>query len=127
MKAISKFLWGAILAGGLAYSGAAAAQEAPTTPPVTINPGDVLNTDDMDHLTVGTGVDIVTLTNQTLTAVNTGNTVNGETVSSGDVNIGTDAFSGYSGLANFVINTGHNNNLQASLNLTVVVGPAGGD
>lgn len=122
MKAFSKTLWGAVLAGGLAYCGAASAQEVPTTPPV--NPGEVLNTDDMQHLTVGTGVDIVTITQQTLTAVNNGNSVNGDTVSSGDIDIGTDAFSGYSGLANFVINTGHNNNLQASLNLTVVLGPA---
>lgn len=122
MTGIGKFLQAAILVGGLAYSGAASAQEVPVTPPV--NPGEVLNSDDMEHLTVGAGVDIVTITQQTLTAVNSGNSVSGDTVSSGDVNIGSDAFSGYSGLANFVINTGHNNNLQASMNLTIVLGPA---
>jgi len=122
MTGIGKLLRATILVGGLAYSGAALAQEVPVTPPV--NPGEVLNSDDMEHLTVGAGVDIVTITQQTLTAVNSGNSVSGDTVSSGDVNIGSDAFSGYSGLANFVINTGHNNNLQASMNLTIVLGPA---
>jgi len=126
MKAIGKFLNGAVLAGSLAYCGTASAQEVPTTPPPT-NPGEVLNSDDMEHLNVGAGVDIVTITQQTLTAVNNGNSVNGDTVSSGDIDIGTDAFSGYSGLANFVINTGHNNNLQASMNVTIVLGPEGAD
>jgi hypothetical protein len=93
------------------------------------NPGDVtevLSTEDMDALAGGTGVDIVMITDQTLTAVNTGNTVFGETVTSGEVNLGSGAFSGYSGLGNFVINTGHNNNLQSSMSVSVVLAPPPG-
>jgi hypothetical protein len=80
----------------------------------------------MDALAGGTGVDIVMITDQTLTALNSGNTVIGETVGSGQVNLGSGAFSGYSGLGNFVINTGHNNNLQSSMSVSVVLAPPEG-
>ena len=69
------------------------------------------------------GVDVMMITDQTLTATNHGNTVIGETIGSGQVNIGSNAFSGYSGLGNFVINTGHNNNLQSSMNVSIVLAP----
>jgi hypothetical protein len=68
----------------------------------------------------------VSITDQTLDAVNSGNSVNGVTVGSGGVDIGSNAFSGYSGLGNFVINTGHNNNLQSSMSVSVVLAPPPG-
>jgi hypothetical protein len=68
-------------------------------------------------------VEIVVITDQTLNAVNAGNTVSGDVVSSGQVSLGSGAFSGYSGLGNFVINTGHNNNLQSSMNVSIVLPP----
>jgi hypothetical protein len=121
MQTVTKFLKGVIFAGGLASATFASAQEMPAS-----NPGDVtevLSTEDMDALAGGTGVDIVMITDQTLTAVNHGNTVIGDTVGSGEVNLGANAFSGYAGLGNFVINTGHNNNLQSSMNVSVVLAP----
>lgn len=124
MQTVTKFLKGALFAGGLASATFASAQEMPAS-----NPGDVtevLSTDDMDALAGGTGVDIVMITDQTLTALNSGNTVIGETVDSGQVNLGSGAFSGYSGLGNFVINTGHNNNLQSSMSVSVVLAPPEG-
>jgi hypothetical protein len=36
--------------------------------------------------------------------------------------IGSNAFSGFDGVGNFVLNTGHNNNLQSSLNVSIVLG-----
>ena len=77
----------------------------------------------MEALSGGTGVEVVIDTDQVLTATNTGNTVSGDVVSSGQVNIGANAFSGYDGIGNFVINTGHNNNLQSSMNVAVVLAP----
>jgi len=62
----------------------------------------------------------VAMTNQTLTALNSGNTVNAENLTTGDVSIGSGAFSGFNGVGNFVFNTGNNNNLQGSLSITII-------
>lgn len=121
MQTVTKFLKGMLFAGSLASAGFASAQEIPASASGDVT--ELLSTEDMDALAGGTGVDIVTITNQVLTATNTGNTVIGETVGSGDVNLGAEAFSGYSGLGNFVINTGHNNNLQSSMSVSVVLAP----
>lgn len=123
MQNVTKFLKGLLFAGTLASAGFASAQEAPSSDPSQTT--EVLSAEDMDALAGGTGVDIVMITNQTLTAFNSGNSVSGETVSSGQVNLGQGAFSGYSGLGNFVINTGHNNNLQSSMSVSVVLPPDG--
>jgi hypothetical protein len=67
------------------------------------------------------------ISDQTLTAINSGNTLTASTIGSGDINLGQGAFSGFAGLGNFAINTGHNNNLQSSvsisINITAPVGP----
>ena len=124
MQTVTKFLKGAIFAGGLASAGLASAEELPASGPADVT--EVLSMEDMDALAGGTGVDIVMITDQTLTAFNNGNTVSGDTVTSGQVNLGANAFSGYSGLGNFVINTGHNNNLQSSMSVSVVLAPPPG-
>lgn len=85
-----------------------------------------MSTDDLGALSGGTGVDVDVITEQTLTAVNTGNTVTGQTVTSGQINIGANAFSGFEGVGNFMMNTGHNNNLQSSMNVSVVLAPTPG-
>jgi hypothetical protein len=121
MQTVTKFLRGAIFAGGLASASFASAQEIPASPPADTT--EVLSMDDMDALSGGTGVEVIVITDQVLTANNNGNTVIGDTVGSGDVTLGAGAFSGYSGLGNFVINTGHNNNLQSSMNVSIVLAP----
>jgi hypothetical protein len=60
------------------------------------------------------------LSKQTLTALNTGNQVNGESVVTGNVNVDPSAFNGFNGIGNFVFNTGNNNNLQGSLSVTIL-------
>lgn len=115
--------WMLPFAAALAFAGAAFAEESPLAPDAAADAA-VLSAADMDALSGGTGVDVNTLTEQTLSAVNAGNSVNGETVSSGQLSIGANAFSGYNGVGNFVINTGHNNNLQSSMNVSVVLPPA---
>jgi hypothetical protein len=48
------------------------------------------------------------------------NTVNaGGNVSSGNVSLGQDAFKDFAGVGNFVINTGHNNNLLGNLSVAI--------
>lgn len=123
MKSVTK-AQAIVLAAALASAGAAAAQEPLATPaPAPAGEAEVLSLDDMDALSGGTGVEVVVDTGQVLTATNTGNTVTGDVVGSGEVNIGPGAFSGYDGIGNFVINTGHNNNLQSSMNISIVLTP----
>lgn len=123
MKSVTKHWIGLPLAAALAFASAAYAQDAPSALAAT-DGTEVLSTETMEALAGGTGVDVTTLTEQTLNAVNAGNSVTGNTISSGQVNIGAHAFSGYGGIGNFVINTGHNNNLQSSMNVSVVLAPA---
>jgi hypothetical protein len=66
---------------------------------------------------------VIQHTTQTLTANNAGNTINGDTVVSGAVNLASNAFNGYDGIGNFVINTGHNNNLQGSISVSIALTP----
>ena len=126
MQTVSQNLRGVVLAAGLAFAGVAAAEEVPSpalAQPAQAGEPELLSMEDMDALAGGTGVDVTTITQSTMDAVNSGNTVTGETVGSGQVNIGSAAFAGYNGLGNFVINTGHNNNLQSSMNVSVVLAP----
>jgi len=125
MKSVTK-VRGILIAAMLASAGAASAQEATLTASASPAPADeteLLSLKDMDALAGGTGIEVVIDTGQVLTATNTGNSVTGDTVSSGQVNLGSGAFSGYDGIGNFVINTGHNNNLQSSMNVSVVLTP----
>ena len=125
MKSVTK-VRGILFAVALASAGAASAQEASLTASASPAPADeaeLLSSEDMDALSGGTGVEVVIDTDQVLTATNTGNSVIGDVVGSGQVNLGTGAFSGYNGLGNFVINTGHNNNLQSSMNVSILLTP----
>ncbi|MGE0531970.1 MAG: hypothetical protein AB7G40_09485 [Hyphomonadaceae bacterium] len=125
MKSVTK-VRGILIAAVLASAGVASAQEATLTASASPAPADgteLLSLEDMDALAGGTGIEVVIDTGQVLTATNTGNSVTGDTVSSGQVNLGSGAFSGYDGIGNFVINTGHNNNLQSSMNVSVVLTP----
>ena len=123
MKTRTTIRKGAVLAGALALANTAAADELHSAQSLPDEGMTELSLEDMDALAGGTGVDVVLITDQTLTATNTGNTVTGDVVGSGQVNLGSGAFSGYSGLGNFVINTGHNNNLQSSMSVSVVLAP----
>ncbi|MBN9319888.1 MAG: hypothetical protein J0I28_09410 [Caulobacterales bacterium] len=78
----------------------------------------------LDDMRGGDGSNAIIVTEQTLKAVNTGNSVIGETVVSGDVTLGSGAFSGYNGIGNFAINTGNNNNLQSSVSVSIIVTPS---
>lgn len=125
MKNVTPTIQGLIFAASLAIAPAAVAQEASPSPAPALQPADeeVLSLEDLNDYAGGTGVEVNVDTDQVLTAVNSGNTVTGETVNSGTLNIGSNAFSGFEGVGNFVMNTGHNNNLQSSMDVTVVMTP----
>jgi hypothetical protein len=127
MKSVTK-VRGILIAAVLVTASAASAQEALPASASQAKAGEteLLSSDDMDALSGGTGVEVIVDTDQFLTATNNGNTVTGDTVGSGQVTIGSGAFSGYDGIGNFVINTGHNNNLQSSMNVSVVLTPVPG-
>jgi hypothetical protein len=61
------------------------------------------------------------MTDQSLSAVNTGNTINATSLVSGAISLTDSALSGFSGVGNFLMNTGANNNLQSTMSVTVVI------
>jgi hypothetical protein len=77
----------------------------------------------MAALSGGQGADVEVLTTQQLTGATSNNTVNAGTVISGPVTFSENALSGFSGVGNFVINTGANNTLQGAINISVVSAP----
>lgn len=80
----------------------------------------VVDAADLSEMSGGQAV-VVSISNHDLDAINHGNSITANTVGSGTVELGSGAFSGFNGIGNFVINTGHNNNLQGSLSVNVVL------
>lgn len=66
------------------------------------------------------GVTVIVASDQLLKATNSGNTVQANTVGSGGITFAGGAFAGYNGIGNFVMNTGHNNNLQGAITINIV-------
>jgi hypothetical protein len=100
---------------------AAAAQEAPQGDP--FDEVESLSGAILDAQVVAPGSLTVGLSSQTMTATNSGNSVTAETIENGDIVLSSGAFSGFSGIGNFVMNTGNNNNLQGSIGVVVIVTP----
>ena len=140
---ITKTMLGLIFVGGLVFASPAfadqpdaplsfwaagdlASQQAPDPATATafLAAADesVISSDEMESLAGGTGIGPAVITAQNLNAINTGNTVSGVVVGSGEINIDSSAFSNFNGVGNFVLNTGHNNNLQSSLSVSIVLG-----
>ncbi len=71
------------------------------------------------------GGQAVAVNEQQLKAMSTDNSVNAlGNVTNGPVNLNAGAFSGFSGLGNFVINTGNNNILQGSMSVNITMTPS---
>jgi len=111
----------------LLLSGAALA-EPPASGAAKVEPAPVetkaaLPSAELADLAGGQGVEVAVLTRQQLTGTTTGNTVTAGTMTSGAVTFSENALSGFSGVGNFVINTGANNTLQGAINISVVTAP----
>jgi hypothetical protein len=90
----------------------APAQEAPT-----------LSADALANLSGGAEpTDPKPISLQILTATNSGNAINADTVSSGAISLSGSVLSQASGVGNYVFNTGHNNNLQGSVTVNIIMG-----
>ena len=77
---------------------------------------------DLDGRGADTNVSVA-MTEQSLSAVNTGNTIQAGSVGSGAISLQDNALSGFSGISNVMMNTGHNNNLQSNMSVTVIITP----
>lgn len=114
----------------LATGTARAAESAPPAPEEAAPAKPALSAakpqsdDTLAALSGGTAVNTsVALTEQDLTAVNTGNTISAGVVTTGAITVRDNAFSGFNGVGNVIMNTGNNNNLQSSMSVTVIITP----
>ena len=99
---------------------------AGVTAPLSVEPS-ALNADALANLAGGSepsdsSADPSPISVQVLTASNTGNSINAQSVSSGYISISGSALSNATGIGNYVFNTGHNNNLQGSITVNVIMG-----
>lgn len=121
----SRLLGAAIASAGLALAGAAGAQDAAPAvradPVADGMPAPPIDEQELGGISGGEGVVVEALSNQQLTASNAGS-VDADQVVTGNVDFSTGA---YSGIGNFVVNTGNNNNLQGviSVNIATLGGP----
>ena len=90
---------------------------APVSAPLAAQPLDLAALHDLNGRQ---GVNVIVASDQLLKATNSGNSVTANTVGSGAITVGANAFAGYSGIGNFVMNTGHNNNLQGAITINIV-------
>jgi hypothetical protein len=111
-----------LFALALAPTGAAWAEDPPATPPAAETPMSAAPTEADKALGDINGRGAVAITDQDLVAVNSGNVITANSVGSGAITLRDSALSGFSGVGNFVMNTGHNNNLQSTLSVTIVIG-----
>ena len=102
------------------------AQEAPGAPAPAVTPAILdptpLAPDELDEISAEGAITNV-VTTQDLNATNSGNTITAGTVQNGDINFSGNALTGFSGVGNFVTNTGNNNNLQGSISVTITGAP----
>ncbi|MBV9997031.1 MAG: hypothetical protein JO127_17650 [Caulobacteraceae bacterium] len=79
-----------------------------------------ISNSDLGSATGGsTNVLIGAVTDQTLSATNTDNAIHANSITNGALNISPNAFN-FSGVGNFVMNTGNQNNVQGNLSVTIV-------
>lgn len=120
------------LLSALALLGAAdpilAAPSAPLPPLIIIAPAEPaaasglrsLETEELDALHGRQGAVVMVASEQLLQATNSGNSVNANTVTTGAMRIDANAFAGFNGIGNFVMNSGNNNNLQGAITINIV-------
>lgn len=93
---------------------------APAEPAATPNALRSLETDELDALHGRQGAVVIVASDQLLQATNSGNSVNANTVTTGAMRIDANAFAGFNGIGNFVMNSGNNNNLQGAITINIV-------
>lgn len=110
---IGKSLMLGVTAGLIATASPALADEpvpatAPVAPPILLS---------LEDLSQTRGGQTVIVNNQTLTAITAGNSI-GDYIA-GAINFSDNALSNFTGIGNFTLNTGAQNNLQTGMILTI--------
>ena len=82
-----------------------------------------VSTVDLSAMSGGASPTGLAVTTQTLSALNAGNSVNANSVVTGEVTLQTGTFNGFNGIGNFVFNTGNNNNVQGTLSVNILTAP----
>ena len=82
-----------------------------------------LPSDELAALSGADGAVAAAVSMQNLQAVNTGNRLTADQVVTGAISLNSAALSGFSGVGNFVMNTGNMNNIQSTLSVSVVAPP----
>ncbi|HEX5380489.1 MAG TPA: hypothetical protein VFW47_18055 [Phenylobacterium sp.] len=99
---------------------AAAADTAAVAAVLSSPSGPSLLSDQSMEAESAQGVVASALSDQQLSAANSGNSVTAATMRTGDVAFSTSALTGFTGVGNFVINTGNNSNLQGTISVNIV-------
>lgn len=123
MRSLTPILLGMTLFAGVSSQALAAPEEVVSAPSIADPAPAALAPEELDALSGGDAVEVNVLNNQQLTATSSGNTVTAGVISSGDVTFSGEALSGFSGIGNFVVNTGANNVLQGSISVNIVGAP----
>lgn len=114
-----------ILASAAALPGAAlAAEDIPLAmaPAAQAGPSQTQSDAELSAMAGGQSTTTaIAMTDQDLTAVSSGNLITADSVASGAISLTGNALSGLDGIGNFTFNTGHNNTLQSSMSVTVIV------
>lgn len=108
---LNRLIFAALLASAMATGTAFAADR----------PDQALDDNALAGISAGQSTNSAT---QTLSANSTGSTIIAGQITSGGVSFSDNAFQGFSGIGNVVVNTGNNNVIQGSLQLFLVAAPS---
>jgi N-acetylglutamate synthase/N-acetylornithine aminotransferase len=82
-----------------------------------------MSLEELSGIRAGEAPQFTVSNNQNVTASSTANVISAGSLTSGGVSFSQNAFSGFSGIGNIVVNTGNNNAIQGTLSVTVVGQP----
>lgn len=82
-----------------------------------------MSLEELSEIRAGEAPQFTVSNSQSVTASSTANVISAGSLISGGVSFSQNAFSGFSGIGNIVVNTGNNNAIQGTLSVTVVGQP----
>jgi hypothetical protein len=83
----------------------------------------LISLEELSDIRAGEAPQFIVSNSQSVTASSTANVISAGSLISGGVSFSQNAFSGFSGIGNIVVNTGNNNAIQGTLSVTVVGQP----
>jgi hypothetical protein len=83
----------------------------------------LLSREELSGIRAGEAPQFTVANSQNVSASSSSNVISAGSLVSGGVSFSQNAFSGFSGIGNIVVNTGNNNAIQGTLSVTVVGAP----